>query len=575
MSEAPSARGLAAAARAPPAAAPPAAPLWALLTRAPTAGTLILASLSAEDRKALRLAHPELHGALDAAAARLRVPADAHADACARCALPQRYPSARRWLLLQSLTLDSMRCAETDRRALAEAPWERLERVRAAPAAAAVMRAPRLRELELLGATGIEGVEAALAAGAWPLLERVEIVSNVPGVAAALGAARRLPLLRGADLGGADEGDVHALAAAGWRLDALTLRDPAAGAAGAVAALAVAGHVALRRLRLSNCRLDGAALAALAAASWPLEELALRSVPLHRAACRAALAALARGAGATLRELDLHNARVGAAGLAALLAGEFTALTSLNFGRCKVDGRALPTSARLAAPALRRLAAPRNLLRLRGAELVAAAALTALTSLDLASNRLHADGVAALFAGAPLPALAHLCLDDNRLEDEGGAALGAAAAAGKLPALAALRLERNRLTGEGVAALAAPAWPALAELHLGGNYASAAACGVRALGAAAAAGRLPALRVLGLGEVASGADALAALARCDFRALEELVATARPDPFAAVALPPPWAPRLCAVRRDPARRAAPGSDDGAESADSAKNWMLA
>lgn len=87
-----------------------------------------------------------------------------------------------------------------------------------------------------------------------------------------------------------------------------------------------------------------------------------------------------------------------------------------------------------------------------------------LTSLDLASNFMRDEGVAALVAGpCGWPKLRHLDLSHNRLNDPAAAALAAA----NLPSLQHLVLGNNLILTDGALALAsASAWPDLQSLDL-------------------------------------------------------------------------------------------------------------
>jgi hypothetical protein len=121
---------------------------------------------------------------------------------------------------------------------------------------------------------------------------------------------------------------VRALAATGWRLEELDLEGNAALGGAGLAALLAAPTFALRRLDLGACGLDAAALLALADAPWPLEALDLSSNDFSAAAAGRALAALSRHVG--LRSLDVGFCCLSAANFKALVEAAWPALTSFS-----------------------------------------------------------------------------------------------------------------------------------------------------------------------------------------------------------------------------------------------------
>ena len=206
------------------------------------------------------------------------------------------------------------------------------------------------------------------------------------------------------------------IAATGWRLEELSLSYVFSGlGAAGVAALGAAPTFALRRLNLGYCRLDAAALLALADAPWPLEELDLSGNDFSGAAAGPALAALSRHAGLRKLQVSGGSCRLSEAAFKALVEASWPALTYL---------RAFSAEVAFAGP--------------------------------------HALSAAA-FAG--FPALEELHLGFVALGDAGARLL----AGGRWARLKKLVLCDARLSDAGVAALARGAWPALERLHLYGN----------------------------------------------------------------------------------------------------------
>jgi hypothetical protein len=125
----------------------------------------------------------------------------------------------------------------------------------------------------------------------------------------------------------------------------------------AVATLVAAPTFALRRLDLTACNLDAAALLALANAPWPLEELDLHyNNDFSVDAAGPALAAPSRHTG--LRILKMGGTRLSAAGFKALDEAAWPALAVLkaNFAEVAFDGLyALGAAAFAGFPALEEL----------------------------------------------------------------------------------------------------------------------------------------------------------------------------------------------------------------------------
>ncbi len=189
-----------------------------------------------------------------------------------------------------------------------------------------------------------------------------------------------------------------------------------------------------------------------------------------------------------LEELRLYNNRLGAAGLAPLLAAPTFALRRLGLGYCGLDADALL--------ALASSPWPLEELDLGGNDFSAAAARPAFAALSRRAGlrclgvrfcRLSAAGFKTL-VDAEWPALTRLLAG---AATHGADALGADAFAG-FPALEELALASVRLGEAGVRLLASRRWPRLNRLEL---WAAPAAAGVAAL----ARGTWPALEVLALG----------------------------------------------------------------------------
>jgi hypothetical protein len=213
---------------------------------------------------------------------------------------------------------------------------------------------------------------------------------------------------------------VRALAATGWRLEELDLSHNShlngrMGGAGSAAALVAAPTFALRRLSLASCRLDATALLTLANAPWPLEELNLASNNFSAAAAGPALAALSRHAG--LRKLDVSHCRLSAVNFKALVEAAWPALIYLDacFAKAEFAGpHALGGAAFAGFPALEELDLAYVPLGAAGAALLASRRWARLKMLYLTDAGLGDAGLAALSRGA-WPALVRLHLRGNGL----------------------------------------------------------------------------------------------------------------------------------------------------------------
>ena len=372
------------------------------LARAPAAAALVVRALErAGDRKALRLAHPQLRDAVGEATTRLETIVRDGAAA-------PRPPTPRRWPRLEELTLRSPGLAALE--ALGSETWGRLrtlsigyQRVDVSPSAldepctralvAALRRVPALRALDLR--------EVALADDAAAALFRASSAEDAPQL-------RLLAVTRA----GLTPAAARMIAASGWRLEELCLRsNPELGAAG-LAALVAAPSFALRRLTLIVCSLDMAAILAVANAPWPLEELDLSCNNLSADAAGPALAALSRHRG--LRRLDVNYCHLNAASFKALVEAAWPALISL----CAIGAEmafagphALGAAAFAGCPALEELDLSFVDLGEAGAALLASRCWSRLRKLNLRFTQLGRAGVAALARGA-WPALSYLDLEE-------------------------------------------------------------------------------------------------------------------------------------------------------------------
>ena len=372
------------------------------LSRAPAAAALVVAALNTAERKALRLVHSQLRDAVAEATTKMGLFEFA--------ASAGRPPTARRWPRLEELS-----CRGFDSKSiqvLGAESWDRLRSLRlrlpyrdgdfrdvscARALAAALRRMPALRALALesmaLSDAAAEALfRASSSAGAAQLRSLAVTQAELTPAAA------------------------RSLAAIGWRLEALDLSlNFNLGAAG-VAALLAAPTFALRHLSLSYCGLDAAALLSVANAPWPLEELDLYGNDFRAAAAGPGLAALAQHAG--LRELNLGECYLSAAGFKALVEAVWPALTSLRTSArygLHLDGpHALGPAAFAGFPALEALFLEKVDLGEAGAALLASRRWTHLRRLGIPCCRLDDAGLAALARGK-FPALEWLDLGGNRL----------------------------------------------------------------------------------------------------------------------------------------------------------------
>ena len=234
---------------------------------------------------------------------------------------------------------------------------------------------------------------------------------------------------------GLTQAAARALAATGWRLEALDLRwNHKLGAAG-LAALLAAPTFALRRLDLVYCGLAAANILAIANAPWPLKELDLSSNDFSAAAAGPALAAISRHRG--LRRLDVGFCALSPASFEALVEAAWPAMTSLSAADAGVahdSPHVLGAAAFAGFPALEELDLSFVRVGEAGAALLASRRWARLKKLTLRSTVLGAAGVAALARGA-WPALEVLDLSANGL----GAPMALEDARRWAPALVELR----------------------------------------------------------------------------------------------------------------------------------------
>ena len=195
--------------------------------------------------------------------------------------------------------------------------------------------------------------------------------------------------------------------------------------------------MAIRRLVVSNCGLDAAALLALAGAHWPLEELDIGHNDFSAAAAGPALAALSRHAG--LLRLDVSMCSLSPANFKAIIEGTWPALTSLTATEaCTGDmgDRALDFSA------------------------ASFAGFPKLEALNMASVKLGEEGARAL-ASRRWSHLRMLNMNKTRLQERGWATI----ARGEWPALQQLSLTSFDVPGIFTLDDARRWAPALLELH--------------------------------------------------------------------------------------------------------------
>ena len=488
------------------------------LARAPAAAALVVGALKrSEDRKALRLVHSQLRGAVGEATVKLKADLKKISDNPDRQVA--RPPTARRWPRLEELRMDGLDAAAIEalktgtwgglRMFSLSAPSNVLDVPSARALAAALRRMPALRALELSN-FGL------------PVASAAEIFR--PSIAEALPQLRSLA----APWTQLEPGAVRALATSGWRLEELDLGGNDLDSAD-VAALVAAPTFALRRLDLQKCGLDATALRSLANAPWPLEELYLSGNDFSAPAAGPALAALSGHVG--LRRLNVKGCNMSTVNFKALVEAAWPALSSLECDMGFDGPHELGAASFAGFPALEELncdVIPAE----AGVWLLASQRLPRLSALDLSGSRIGTAGLTALLAapafairrlnlnncGLNATSLLHLAnagwpLEELSFEDNDLSTPDAGTALAALSGCAGLR--RFEMNGSivhpaGSKALAEAAWPALTRLVFG--FAITTSNGPHALGAAAFAG-VPALEVLILGVELSEAGARALFSR--------------------------------------------------------------
>jgi hypothetical protein len=301
-----------------------------------------------------------------------------------------------------------------------------------------------------------------------------------------------------------DVDDVKTIARAGLPLRRLELEGGELGAEGLRALAASPELEKLETLKLSSCKLDGAAL----------KELAKKKLP-------------------RLASLDLSDNELGAAGAKALAQLDLPALRALDLRQAELDDAGLAVIVKAAAlveflnldgnyPGAKTLAelgrGERPLVRLQLSHSIGDAGLAAFTkgtfprlrTLILRRAGCGAKGMKALAAARGLPALARLEITDETYE-EGGIrddGLAALAATKTLVALEQLVLTAQKIGDPGAAALGGAAGIApITLLDLGQN-----AIGPRGAKALFASAKLHALEKLDLDENKIGPGGAKAIA---------------------------------------------------------------
>ena len=384
----------------------------------------------------------------------------------------------------------------TRARAAAEAPTL-LDALARAPAAAALV-VGALDELEYRRALRLAHPQLRDAVGE----ATTKLCVYLPGAAATRPPTpRRWPRLEAVSIGGPDLATIEALGAETWeRLRTLNLvhldapealdEHSARALAAALRRMPALRKLCLRRLTLSDA--SGGELFCPEAAPQ-LRSLALRGMFLTPKMAR-----LLASTGWRLEELDVSgNARLGAAGVAALVAAPAFAIRSLNLPFCGLDAAALTALADAPWP-LEELDLSHNdfSAAAAGPALAALSQHVGLRALVVSYCKLSAAGFKALVEAA-WPALTCLVAFDAQAQLDGPHALGAAAFAG-FPVLEALMLSGVRLGEAGVRVLASRRWARLRRLDLCNTELDAAGVAALARGAWPALVRLD-LRRNGLG----------------------------------------------------------------------------
>ena len=403
----------------PPRPPPEALTLLDAFARAPAAAALVVAALGQEDRKALRLAHSQLRDAVGEETVGLEVRLG-----------EARPPTARRWPRLRALTFHDDDGVRGDAGGAPE-DWEARKRLRHEaflPAFEALVSDSwvALHTLIVTRFASDEGaaLARALAAGLrrMPALRKLELfAASLPSASAASLFRAGMPQLRSLGVFNADldREAAIALAATGWRLEALALGGSTTLGAAGIAALLSAPTFAICRLDLSDCELDAAALLAVADSAWPLEELDFEGNDLSGAEAVSAIAALSRRAG--MRVLKLDWCGLSAAAFKALVEARWPSLTKLH-AQCagltwdatrqiwlRLHDLELAGGAFAGFPALEELNLERVPLDVAGAVLLGIRRWVRLKSLDLNSAKLGGARVEVLARGE-WPALKRLDL---------------------------------------------------------------------------------------------------------------------------------------------------------------------
>ena len=260
--------------------------------------------------------------------------------------------------------------------------------------------APLLRSLRIFAGDDPQVVDDGLLPISRCPLERLELFAAGGEELARAAAATPFARLRALRFGG-----LGLEAAAFPELARLAMRDDGA------RALAASPHLAsLTSLELDGCGLTEDGVAAVARARWRLRELSLAWNPLDAGFTEA----LVGPATAPLATIGLQGTNPDRDDLARL-GRAFPALRDLDLERCRIGAAGLAALVAALEVPLVRLRVERNSLGDAGAlALAAAPALASLRSLEAGHNRIGHTGAAAIAAAPHLARLERLTLNEPR-----------------------------------------------------------------------------------------------------------------------------------------------------------------